>query len=287
MILYGKPIADNIKDFIKHKIEYYISKDKNPPRLACVIVGSNPASQSYVRSKIKACEYCGITSKVIECPENITEVQLKWEIARLNSDKSITGIIVQLPLPEHINEQNIINSIDPNKDVDGFHTINQGKLVLGDTSGFIPATPLGIIHILDYYNIDVAGKKCVILGRSNIVGKPITQLMLQRNASVTILHSHSIDIFSYLKDADIVILAIGKPHYISEYILKSDAVVIDVGINRVDADNKKGYKIVGDFEPNYEEENSVAYTPVPGGVGLTTVACLLENTLKAYEKSIL
>lgn len=284
-ILSGKQVAASIKDEIKRSVES-LPEDIRPT-LACIIVGNNPASQSYVRSKVKSCNECGISSHVIELPEETTEVQLKWEIARLNADKSINGIIVQLPLPKHINESNIINYIRPEKDVDGFHVVNQGKLVVGDNTGFVPATPLGITKIFDYYNIDCDGKKCVILGRSNIVGKPMAQLMLQRNASVTILHSHSIDKYSYLKDADIVILAIGHPNFISSYILKQDAVVIDVGINRVPADNEKGYKIVGDFDicENYDgfEDSRIQYTPVPGGVGLTTVASLLYNTLKAFE----
>lgn len=283
-ILDGKLVSKDIKDKVK---EYVDTLDEfSRPVLACIIVGNNPASQSYVRSKVKACEYCGVGSKLITLPEETTEVQLKWQIAKLNADKSVNGIIVQLPLPKHINETNIINSIIPEKDVDGFHVVNQGKLIVGDSTGFIPATPLGITKILDYYNIDCDGKKCVILGRSNIVGKPMAQLMLQRNASVTILHSHSKDIFSYLKDADIVILAIGKPQYISSYILKQDAIVIDVGINRVPADNEKGYKIVGDFDPYNNDEIDdckISYTPVPGGVGLTTVAALIENTCKSFK----
>lgn len=284
-ILSGKTVSEHIKNQVKEEVESFLTYDQCPT-LACIVVGDNAASESYVKSKVKACEYCGITSKVIKLPKETTEVELKWTIAKLNSNKSVNGIIVQLPLPKHINESNIINFIEPMKDVDGFHVINQGKLVIGDKSGFTPATPLGITKILDYYDIDCTGKKCVIIGRSNIVGKPMAQLMLQRNASVTILHSHSKDIFSYLKDADIVILAIGKPQHISSYLLKQDAVVIDVGINRVPADNEKGYKIVGDFDMGNNDEIDdckISYTPVPGGVGLTTVAALMSNTLKSYK----
>lgn len=285
-ILSGKPVAEDIKSKVKEFVSSLKETD-SIPRLVCIIVGNNSASQSYVRSKVKSCKECGIDSIVIELPEETTEVQLKWQITKLNSDKSITGIMVQLPLPKHINEQNIINSIDPNKDVDGFHTINQGKLVLQDISGFVPATPLGITHILDYYNIDVAGKKCVILGRSNIVGKPMAQLMLQRDASVTILHSKSKNIMVETVTADIVIVAVGKPAFIDRMMVSNNAVIIDVGINRVTAPQISKPCIMGDFDPmetlgDYEDSN-ISYTPVPSGVGLTTVASLLENTIKAYK----
>lgn len=280
-ILSGKPVAEAIKSRIKR---YVSSLKETCPRLACIIVGNNSASQSYVRSKVKACKECGINSKVIELPENVSEATLLWEIAKLNSNRRIDGIMVQLPLPKHINTQNILNHINPDKDVDGFTTINQGKLILQDDSGFIPATPLGITYILNYYNIDVSGKNCVILGRSNIVGKPITQLMLQRNATVTVLHSYSKNITTYLTNADIVIIAIGNPLYINRDMLKDDAVVIDVGINRITPQIGKPF-IVGDFDPKNDSiESNISYTPVPGGVGLTTVACLLENTIKAHEK---
>lgn len=287
-IIDGKLVAQSIKDNIKSKVEQ-LGEDTVKPKLVCIIVGNNPASESYVRSKIKSCEYCGIESEVIRFEETVAETKLLWEISRLNKDKYVHGIIVQLPLPKHIREEIIINAISPEKDVDGFHVINQGKLVIGDKTGFVPATPLGITKMLDYYNIDCTGKKCVIIGRSNIVGKPIAQLMLQRNASVTILHSKSKNMTTELSTADIIIAAVGKPEFVEEYMIKDNVIIIDVGINRVSADNnEKGYKIVGDVDFNTIQENNHFgfITPVPGGVGLTTVAALIGNTWKSYNQYI-
>lgn len=283
-ILSGKEVAKTIKDNLKENINSLEVK----PCLACIMVGDDPASQSYVRSKIRQCNEVGINSYVEVFDNTVSEAKLIWTIEKLNKDKYINGIMVQLPLPKHINTNNILNHIDPNKDVDGFHTINQGKLVLQDISGFVPATPLGITHILDYYNINVAGKKCVILGRSNIVGKPMAQLMLQRDASVTMLHSKSKNIMVETVTADIIIVAVGKPAFIDRMMVSNNAVIIDVGINRVTAPQISKPCIIGDFDPmetlgDYEDSN-ISYTPVPGGVGLTTVASLLENTYKAYLK---
>lgn len=271
----GKEVSNWIKKSIT------TNPNINNVILAMLIVGNNPASRSYIKTKSKQCAELGIKTTTIEYDENISEEDLLSDIIKMNNDDTITGIMVQLPLPKHINENKVIETISPDKDVDGFCEYNLGRLVTG-RNAMIPATPLGITKMLDYYNIDCDGKKCVIIGRSNIVGKPMALLMLQRNASVTVLHSHSKNIKEECLSADIIICAIGKPGFLTEDMVKEGATVIDVGINRIPWDNEKGYKVVGDVDFDNVAPKCEWITPVPGGVGLTTVACLLENTLNCY-----
>lgn len=270
-IIDGKQIAQNIKKEIKAEIE----EKKITPGLAVVLVGENPASQIYVRNKKKACEYVGIKSFSFELPTNTSEAELLDLVNDLNLNEEINGILVQLPLPEHINESKIIDAILPEKDVDGFHPINVGNLVLKKT-GFISCTPYGIVELIKRSNIEITGKHCVVVGRSNIVGKPVAQLMLNENATVSICHSKTKNLSEITKQADILIVAIGRGKFIKQNMIKKGAVVIDVGMNR----DENG-KLCGDTD--FENiKNICSYiTPVPGGVGPMTIAMLLKNCLKA------
>lgn len=272
MILDGKKTATKIKQQVKEKISKILEKIQ----LVVVLVGENPASQIYVRNKQRACEEVGIDSVLIQLDETISEEELKSVIVSLNNEQSVYGILVQLPLPKHIKEEEIINTIDPKKDVDGFTLINKGKLLSG-TEAIYPATPKGIITLLKTYNIEIAGKHAVIVGRSNIVGKPMSLLLLQENATVTIAHSKTKDLKSITLQADILISAVGKKDMITSDMVKEQAVVIDVGINRVDN------KIYGDVDFLQIKEKASYITPVPGGVGPMTIATLLENVLYCYE----
>ena len=275
MILDGKELSKKRKEVIKSEIITLKEKYHICPKLAIVLVGDNSASQIYVRNKLKAAEYCQIDTLVIRLDENITMQELLENIEMLNNDDSIHGIIVQLPLPKHIDEQVVIDSIDENKDVDGFGVNNKGRLFCG-LPAFAPATPCGIMNFFKEYNIKIDGKEVVVLGRSNIVGKPMAMLMLNENATVTIAHSHTKELEEITKRADILIVAIGKAKFVKKTMVKPGAVIIDVGINRVDG------KIYGDVD--FEDvKDYVSYiTPVPGGVGPMTIASLLENTIKAY-----
>ena len=248
--------------------------------LAVVIVGNNPASQVYVRNKMKACENVGFYSENIELDENISEKELLQEIDKLNKNDRINGILVQLPLPSHINELKIIDSISPEKDVDGFHVANIGKMVIGDETGFLSCTPYGIMQLLEEYKIEIAGKDAVIIGRSNIVGKPMALMLIQKGATVQVCNSRTKDLRKKLNDADIIIVAAGVPKLLKKEDVKEGAVVIDVGINRVDG------KICGDVDYEEVAERASYITPVPGGVGPMTIASLIKNTFKSYKNSL-
>lgn len=286
-IIDGKKVASEIKEEIKTFCLQLFKENKQLPGLVTILVGNNPASKAYVNSKAKSCNEVGMISKIEFLDEFISEEELISLINKYNNDKNFHGILVQLPLPKHINEGNVINSIEPEKDVDGFHPINVGKLLIGEES-LIPCTPYGILELLKRYNVETKGKHVVVVGRSNIVGKPIANLLLQKrdgaNAVVTIVHSAADNISYYTKQADILIAALGSPKFIKAEMLKEKVVVIDVGINRVeDFSSPKGYKIVGDVDFDEVSKISSLITPVPGGVGPMTIAMLLKNTLIAYK----
>lgn len=287
-IIDGKKISSEIKEEIKIYCDSLKANSKQQPGLVTILVGKNPASQAYVNSKSKACKEVGMLSKIEHVDENISQNELIELINNYNSDVNYHGILVQLPLPKHIDENKIIESIIPEKDVDGFHPVNIGNLVIGKDS-MIPCTPFGIIELLKRSKIETHGKHVVVVGRSNIVGKPIANLLLQKkdgaNSIVTVVHSAAKNIEYYTKQADILIAAIGSPNYINDKMIKEEVVIIDVGINRVDDPSKeKGYRIVGDVDFDSVFEKASFITPVPGGVGPMTIAMLLKNTLIAYKK---
>lgn len=274
-ILNGKEVSERIKTELKDKVAE-MKKNGIFPGLAVVLVGNDPASRVYVNSKKKACEFIGIESFEYALPEETTEEQLLELVAKLNGDKRVDGILVQLPLPKHINEENIINAINPSKDVDAFHPSNVGRIMTGNPV-FLPCTPAGVMELIHESGIDVKGKECVIVGRSNIVGKPQAMLLLAEHGTVTICHSRTVNLEEVCKRADILVAAVGKPEMIKGNMIKPGAVVIDVGINRIDG------KIVGDVEFASASEKASAITPVPGGVGPMTIAMLMKNTVKAAE----
>lgn len=274
-ILNGKEVSARIKDELKDKVTE-LKKDGIFPGLAVVLVGNDPASRVYVNSKKKACEFIGIESFEFTLPEDATEQQLLELVYKLNPDKQVNGILVQLPLPKHINEENIINAINPSKDVDAFHPANVGRIMTGNPI-FLPCTPAGVMELIHESGIDVKGKECVVVGRSNIVGKPQAMLLLAEHGTVTICHSRTVNLEEVCKRADILVAAVGKPEFVKGNMIKPGAVVIDVGINRVDG------KIVGDVEFSSASEVASAITPVPGGVGPMTIAMLMKNTVKAAE----
>ena len=289
IIIDGKKVAQEIRNELKEKVSDLKSKYEKAPGLVTIIVGDNPASKVYVKMKNKACEEIGMNPKIESLPENTSEEELVRLIEKYNSDENFHGILVQLPLPEQINEDKIIETISPEKDVDGFHPVNVGKLLIGQDT-FEPCTPAGIVELLKRYNIETKGKHVVVVGRSNIVGKPVAVMLLQKkegaNAIVTVCHSAASNLNDYTKSADILIAAIGRPNFITGEMVKEGVVVIDVGINRVEApETKKGYKLVGDV--NFEEVSQKAsyITPVPGGVGPMTIAMLLSNTYKSFLKN--
>lgn len=291
-IIDGKAVSKEIYANIKTKVLSYKAKKKRVPGLATLLVGDNPASRSYVRSKIKRSEESGFNSYHIDMEKTSTGEQIIGQIKEWNRDNSIDGILVQLPLPEHLRESTstIMDAIDPAKDVDGFHPQNLGLLARG-TPRFIPCTPRGIIELLKYENISTEGKHAVIIGRSQIVGLPLSILLLMKteygNATVTVCHSRTNNISSLTRQADIIITALGKPYFLNVDMIKEGAVVIDVGINRVeDPSAKKGYRIVGDVDTEAVLKKASAVTPVPGGVGPMTIAMLLLNTLNSYEAKI-
>ncbi|QWK12371.1 MAG: bifunctional methylenetetrahydrofolate dehydrogenase/methenyltetrahydrofolate cyclohydrolase FolD [Aquificota bacterium] len=278
IILDGKALSEKIRGDIAQEVKEYLSKGLRPPTLAVILVGEDPASQVYVSNKEKACQKVGIRSLSYRLPYNTTTQELLELIAQLNADEEIDGILVQLPLPSHINQQEIILAISPKKDVDGFHPENMGRLVARMEDGFIPCTPLGIDLLLNHYGIELKGKDVVIVGAGFIVGRPLSLLMLWRDATVSVCHIYTKDIKEYTKRADILISATGVPGLIKAHMVKEGAVVVDVGISRV------GDRIVGDVDFEEVKEKAYAITPVPGGVGPMTVTGLLLNTLKAYKK---
>ncbi|MCK6622749.1 MAG: bifunctional methylenetetrahydrofolate dehydrogenase/methenyltetrahydrofolate cyclohydrolase FolD [Calditrichaceae bacterium] len=284
-IIDGKSIAARVREEVREEVAALEPRDR-PPGLAVILVGDDPASQVYVRSKGKACEEAGIHSITETLPASVSESQLLERIAQLNRDETFHGILVQLPLPKHINTETIIESITPEKDVDCFHPFNVGRLAMGAPI-FEPATPAGIMELLKRQNISPVGKHAVIVGRSNIVGKPLANLLMQKhphaNAVVTVAHSAVGDISRFTRQADILVAAIGQPELIRGDMVKEGAVVIDVGVNRVEAPNPKGYRLVGDVAFEEAAEKAGYITPVPGGVGPMTIAMLLKNTMKAYR----
>ncbi len=286
----GKAISEQIKQEIAAEIAERVARGEKRPHLAAILVGHDGGSETYVANKVKACEVCGFTSSLIRYESDVTEETLLAEIERLNQDADVDGFIVQLPLPRHINEQRIIEAIDYRKDVDGFHPINVGRLAIG-LPCFVSATPNGILQLLKRYNIETSGKKCVILGRSNIVGKPMATLMMQKaypgDATVTVCHSRSKDLVKECREADILIAAMGQPNFVKADMVKEGAVVIDVGTTRVpDATRKSGFKLTGDVKFDEVAPKCSYITPVPGGVGPMTIVSLMMNTLLAGTKAV-
>ena len=285
-ILDGKKIAAVIKEEIRQEVDSIKLQKKRVPHLAAILVGNNTASKTYINNKIKSCKEVGFKSTLFHLPQDITENELIAQINNLNNDNSVDGFIVQLPLPKHIDEEHVLLNIAPEKDVDGFHPINLGKMMIG-LPAFISATPKGIVEILKRYNIETKGKHCVVVGRSNIVGTPISILLGKKtetgNATVTLCHSHTKNLKAFTLQADIIIAATGKPNLITEDMVKNDVVIIDVGINRIDDDSERGYHLEGDVDFKNVSKKCSYITPVPGGVGLMTVASLLQNTLAAYQ----
>ena len=275
-VIDGKKISQEIKDELKEKVAA-MAKEGKKVALAVIQVGNDPASSVYVRNKKKACEYIGIESLSYELPEETTEEELVALIEKLNADTKVNGILVQLPLPKHINEEKIIQTISPDKDVDGFHMQNVGALCTGG-KGYVSCTPLGIITLLKRSGIEIAGKRCVVMGRSNIVGKPMAMLLLRENGTVTICHSKTQDMKEITKQADILVVAIGKPKFVDETYVKEGAVVIDVGIHR-NAENK----LCGDVDFDKVAPHTSAITPVPGGVGPMTIAMLMNNCVSSVK----
>ena len=275
-IIDGKIISGSVKDRVAKEVAELKQKGITTG-LAVIIVGEDPASKVYVANKKKACEALGIISEEYALPESTTQQELLALIDTLNKKESINGILCQLPLPKHLNEDEVINAILPEKDVDAFHPQNVGKIMLGDYD-FVPCTPAGIMEMLDYEGIDITGKTCVVIGRSNIVGKPMGMLLLHKNGTITICHSRTKDLASVCKKADILVAAVGRPNFVTYDMVKDGAVVIDVGINRVDG------KLVGDVDFNAVKDKCSAITPVPGGVGPMTIAMLMQNTVTASKK---
>lgn len=275
-ILDGKQIAKDYRQGLQNQVEALKEKGFTP-KLSVILVGNDGASQSYVRSKKKAAEKIGMISEIVHLEETATEEEVLNELNRLNNDDSVSGILVQVPLPKQVSEQKILEAINPDKDVDGFHPINIGKLYI-DEQTFVPCTPLGIMEILKHADIDLEGKNAVVIGRSHIVGQPVSKLLLQKNASVTILHSRSKDMASYLKDADVIVSAVGKPGLVTKDVVKEGAVIIDVG-NTSDENGK----LKGDVDYDAVKEIAGAITPVPGGVGPLTITMVLNNTLLAEK----
>ena len=285
-IIDGKATAEAIKAEIAEEVRQIVSNGGRAPHLAAILVGHDGGSETYVKNKVLACERCGFESTLIRFEEDVTEEELLQCVDKFNKDESVDGFIVQLPLPKHIDEQKVIEAIDYRKDVDGFNPINVGRMSIG-LPCFLSATPLGIITLLKRYGINTLGKKCVVLGRSNIVGKPMAQLMMQKqfgDATVTVCHSHTKDIKKECLEADIIIAAIGKPNFLTGDMVKEGAVIVDVGTTRVpDATRKSGFRLNGDVKYDEVAPKSSFITPVPGGVGPMTICSLMKNTLQAYK----
>ena len=286
-LLDGKALALQIKDEIANEVRQLTAKGLRAPHLVAVIVGEDGASQTYVANKERSSKEVGFTSSVYRLPANITEEKLLETINFMNNDSEIDGFIIQLPLPKHINEQHVINAISPEKDVDGFTAINVGRMVLGEDA-YVPATPMGVCTLLKRYGIETAGKHCVVLGRSNIVGTPAANLLSRKgfDCTVTMCHSKTQNLADMTRQADILVAAIGKPEFVTAEMVKEGAVVVDVGIHRIPDETKKsGYRIIGDVKHSEVDEKCSWVTPVPGGVGPHTNCSLLENTLKAYKRN--
>lgn len=286
----GKKVAGDIKKEIAAEVEKMIAAGKKRPHLAAVLVGHDGGSETYVAAKVKACEECGFKSTLIRFEESVTESDLLAAVDKLNADADVDGFIVQLPLPKHISEQKIIEAIDYHKDVDGFHPINVGRMSIG-LPCFVSATPAGIVELLKRYNIDTKGANCVVLGRSNIVGKPVSMLMMQKgnpgNATVTICHSATKNLKEICGNADIIIAALGSPEFVKEDMVKEGAVIVDVGTTRVPSTlTKSGWKLKGDVDFEHVAPKCSFITPVPGGVGPMTIVSLMKNTLLAAQKAI-
>ena len=286
-ILDGLAVSAHIKEQLKQEVSDLKAKGHKAPHLAAILVGNNPASEAYVGNKVKTCEELGFDSTLLRFETSITEEELLNEVKKLNENESVDGILVQLPLPKHISENAVIDTIAPEKDVDGFHPISQGKMVLGQP-GFLPATPYGILLMLEHYNIDVTGKHCVVIGRSNIVGTPMSILMSRNanpgNATVTMCHSKTKDLKAMTLQADVIVAAIGRPRFVTADMVKDGAIVIDVGINRIDdATRKSGSRLVGDVDYDNVAPKCSYITPVPKGVGPMTICGLMKNTLLAAK----
>ena len=287
-ILDGKKISNDIKDEIADQVNTIKSKGERVPHLAAILVGSDGASMTYVGAKVKACERIGFNSTLIDLPKDTSEEELLEKIHSLNNNNDIDGFIVQLPLPKHIDEQKVLEAVDPDKDVDGFHPTNVGRMAL-DLPCFLPATPFGIMELLERYNVETSGKDVVVMGRSHIVGRPMSILMSQKrkagNATVTVVHSRTENLIEFTKKADIIVAAIGISEFLTGDMVKDGVVIIDVGITRVpDETKKRGYRLAGDVDFESVSKKASYITPVPGGVGPMTIAMLLKNTLQARER---
>lgn len=286
-ILNGLKLSKEIKQEIKQEVEKIVGKGERKPHLVAILVGNDGASITYVDNKIKDCHEVGFTSTLLKFPNTVSEIELLEKIEELNQNPEVDGFIVQLPLPKGIDQEKVIMAIDPQKDVDGFHPVNFGKMAL-EMDAFLPATPFGILEMLERYNIDTKGKHCVVIGRSRIVGKPMSILMGRKdfpgNATVTLTHSYTPSVEEFTKNADIVITALGTPNFLKADMIKEGAIIIDVGITRVDDDSPKGYKLLGDVDFEDCKTKASYITPVPGGVGPMTRAMLMKNTLLAYKK---
>lgn len=288
-IIDGKHTADTIKTEIATEVAAMVAAGQRPPHLAAILVGHDGGSETYVANKVKACAACGFKSSLLRFDDDITEEELLAEIDKLNKDPEVDGFIVQLPLPRHIDEQKVTEAVDPDKDVDGFHPVNVGRMSIG-LPCFKSATPSGIIDLLDRYDIPTRGKHAVVLGRSNIVGKPIASLLMQKaepgNCTVTVCHSATPNIAEICRDADIIVAALGSPMFVKEDMVKEGAVVIDVGTTRVpDASRKSGYRLCGDVDFEHVAPKCSFITPVPGGVGPMTICSLMKNTLQARKRA--
>ncbi len=286
ILIDGKQTAADIREEIKNEVTGWVNQGKRPPHLVAVLVGNNPASLTYVRSKERLSKKAGFNSTLLHFDENISEAELLETVDKLNRDNTVDGYIVQLPLPAHIDSQKIIMAIDPNKDVDGFHPVNLGKMMT-QLPGFLPATPYGIIELIKRYKIETSGKNALIIGRSLIVGRPLSVLMSQKreggNATVTVAHSRTKNIKELALQADIIVTALGKAHFLTADMVKEGVVIIDAGINTIEAPGtKRGYRLVGDADFENISKKASFITPVPGGVGPMTIAMLLKNTLQAY-----
>ena len=286
----GKAIAEQVKREIADEVAGIVARGGKRPHLAAILVGHDGGSETYVANKVKACETCGFKSTLIRYEADVTEDELLAKVRELNADSDVDGFIVQLPLPPHISEQKVIETIDYRKDVDGFHPINVGRMAIG-LPCYVSATPNGILELLKRYDIETRGRKCVVLGRSNIVGKPMSMLMMQKaqpgDATVTVCHSRSRDLEKECREADIIIAALGQPNFVKDDMVKEGAVVIDVGTTRVpDATRKSGFKLTGDVKFDEVAPKCSYITPVPGGVGPMTIVSLMKNTLLAGKKAI-
>ncbi|MDN3606042.1 bifunctional 5,10-methylenetetrahydrofolate dehydrogenase/5,10-methenyltetrahydrofolate cyclohydrolase [Kaistella yonginensis] len=287
-ILDGLKVSKEIKEEIRIDVEKIVQNHRRPPHLVAILVGKNGASMTYVNNKIKDCKEVGFKSSLIDFPSTVSEAELLEKIDELNKCKDVDGFIVQLPLPKQIDQEKIIMAIDPRKDVDGFHPENFGKMAL-EMDTFLPATPFGILTLLERYHIDTKGKHCVVIGRSRIVGKPMSILMGRKdfpgNSTVTLTHSYTPHIEEFTKNADIIITALGDPNFLKSDMIKDGAIIIDVGITRVEDQSEKGYQLVGDVDFESCKEKASWITPVPGGVGPMTRAMLMKNTILAYKTS--